>query len=114
MEKEKSVVKNKSRNVTVPITSGGTCKTRGVIYAIECTKCNFLCVGHTGDKLSDRMAKHRYDIRKRPENNEVAEHFHQNHNINQDLRVMIIQSNLPTKSKRIFFEDRWMCRLQCL
>ena len=65
-------------------------------------------------KLQDRMSKHRYDIRKRPENSELAEHFHLNHDPEGDMEVYILQTGLKTEAEREFFEDRWICRLQTL
>ena len=52
------------------------------------------------------MSKHRYDIRKRPENSELAEHFHLNHDPEKDMEVFILQTGLKTEAEREFFEDR--------
>ncbi len=60
------------------------------------------------------MSKHRYDIRKRPENNELAEHFHRNHDPERDMEIFILQTGLTTEAEREFHEDRWICRLQTL
>ena len=60
------VVENPICNITIPIKSGGNCKTKGIIYAIRCKKCNIIYVGQTGDTLANRFSKHRYDIRNRP------------------------------------------------
>ena len=49
-----------------------------------------------------------------PNNNELAEHFHQNdHFFDKDLEVLILQSGLSkSRAQREYFEDRWICRLQ--
>ena len=45
---------------------------------------------------------------------ELAAHFHENHSIDDDLDVIILQSNLLNQNERIHHEDRWICRLQTL
>jgi len=95
--------------------SGGDCKSRNVIYAAWCKKHHRIYVGQTGEKLSDRFAKHRYDIKKRPGNSELAEHFHNDHNIETDMGVVVLQQlKDDNPHARIHFEDRWICRLQSL
>ena len=61
---QEKVVKNEKTGLQVPLKPGGTCKTKGVIYAINCKKCKLLYVGHTGDSMSERFSKHKYDIKK--------------------------------------------------
>ena len=53
-------------------------------------------------------------IAKRPHNNELAEHFHQNHDIDKDLDVVILEDNLYKSAERLFKENQWICRLQSL
>ena len=43
-----------------------------------------------------RFAKHRYDIKNRPKNSELAEHFHTGHNMEEDLDITIVQKDLST------------------
>ena len=79
-----------------------------------CKKHNLICVGQTGERLCDRFSKHRYDIKNRPDNSELAEHFHKNHS-DGDMEVLILQSGLEkSKAQREYFEDKWICRLQTL
>ena len=63
--------------------------------------------------MNDRFSKHRYDCKKRPDNSELATHFHKDHN-ESDMEVYILQTDLPGEQEREFFEDRWMCLLQTL
>ena len=86
----------------------------GVIYAATCTKHNLIYIGHTGEKLSDRFSKHRYDIKHRPDNSELAAHFHQDHDISRDMKIKILQSGIRSLPEREFHEDKWICRLQTL
>ena len=103
-----------SGNININVNDGGTCKSKGVVYAARCKKHLKLYVGQTGERLSDRFSKHRYDIKNRPDNTELAAHFHENHSIDDDLDVIILQSNLLNQNERIHHEDRWICRLQTL
>ncbi len=107
-------ITNEKRGIKIKLNDGGTCQTKNVIYAAVCMRHNFICVGQTGEALCMRFCKHRYDIKGRPKNSEIAEHFHQNHE-DGDMKVLILQSGLSgSKEKREYHEDRWMCLLQSL
>lgn len=109
-----SQITNITKNITIDKKDGGDCLTKGVIYAALCKKHNLICVGQTGKRLCDRFSKHRYDIKNRPDNSELAEHFHKNHS-DGDMEVLILQSGLEkSKAQREYFEDKWICRLQTL
>ena len=56
----------------------------------------------------------RYDIKKRSENSELAKHFHESHNLNDDLNVTILQNNIKTAAARRYLEDKWICKLKPL
>ena len=85
-----------------------------MIYAAICTRHEFVCVGQTGSSLASRFSKHRHDIKQRPDNSEIAEHFHKDHS-DGDMKVMILQTGLSkSQEQREHFEDRWICRLQSL
>ena len=58
------------------------------------------------------MYRHRYDIKKRPENNELAEHFHKNHDIGKDLKLYVAHTDINHTPHRVWMEDRVMCQLQ--
>ena len=109
----KNIITNKKKNITVNIKHYGNCRTQGVIYAACCKKHDVIYVGHTGESLNDRFSKHRYDIKKRPENSELAAHFHKDHT-EDDMEVFILQTNLLSEPQRELFEDKWICRLQTL
>ena len=63
------------------------------------------------DILCSRFDKHRWDIKNRPGNSDLAAHFHKNHR-DSDLEVFILQTGLPDEKQREFFEDKWICALQ--
>ena len=44
--------------------------------------------------LSERFYKHRYKIKNRRDNSELAKHFHEIHNLNDDINVTILQINI--------------------
>ena len=109
-----NTISNEHCNITININTEGTCKSKQIIYAGKCTEHKLLYIGHTGEQLSSRFSKHRYDINNRPENNELSKHLSTNHDINNSLKVQILQDNLPNKAMRKFYEDLWICRLQTL
>ena len=53
-----------------------TCASSEVIYLITCKKCNIQYVGQTQQKCSQRMRKHKFDIKHFPDIiSKVSEHF---------------------------------------
>ena len=107
-------ISNLQAKITKQIITGGNCKTTGLIYAATCKKHQLLYVGHTGKSLSSRFSNHRYDINKRPENNELASHFAVDHDMDRDLEIQIVESGISDKRERVMKEDKWICRLQTL
>ena len=106
-------IHNAQKNIKIKLKGGGNCKTESVIYAATCTKHQVTYIGHTGDKLSERFSRHRHDIKKRPENSELAAHFHQNHS-DEDMKITILEAGFETKAERIRSEDKWICQLQTI
>ena len=107
----KSTITNKNKGISRKIKDFGSCDSKGIIYAARCKKHNSIYVGHTGESLKSRFNKHRWDIKHRPGNSELAEHFHNNHQ-DKDLEVTILQTALPDENERVHFEDKWICKLQ--
>ena len=107
-----NISKNQSEFVSVNdgklrIISGGSCKSSNLIYAAFCTKHNKCYIGQTGKTLSDRFNRHRYDIKKRSDNCELAEHFHDGHDLDKDLSIIILQKFVDDNPReREFYEDR--------
>ena len=109
-----STITTKKKNIKLKAENGGNCQTTNLIYAAICTRHEFVCVGQTGSSLASRFSKHRHDIKQRPDNSEIAEHFHKDHS-DGDMKVMILQTGLSkSQEQREHFEDRWICRLQSL
>ena len=69
-------------------------------------------IGHTGEQLSERFCKHCYDIKNRSDNSELAKHFHETHNLIDDLNVTTFQNNVKTAAARRYHEGKWICKLK--
>ena len=54
------------------------------------------------------------NIKNRPDNSEFAKHFHESHNIDDDLNVTILQNNIKTAAARRYHEYKWICKLKTL
>ena len=104
-------ISNPKKRIAIDLKHPGNCKSRNLIYAARCIKCDVIYVGQTGDTISNRFSKHRYDIKKRPENSELAEHFFKDHN-ESDMEVCILETGIETEEERELQEDKWICRLQ--
>ena len=109
---QKDTVVNQNNGAQIKIKPGGTCKSTGVIYAINCKKCKQLYVGHTGKAMAVRWSQHKYDIKKRPDQNELSKHCCRNHNIEEDLEVFILDYGYNRLDERERMEDKYICRLQ--
>ena len=59
------------------------------------------------------MRKVSLNIKNRPENCELAEHFHKDHE-KGELEVCILQSGIRSQDERELQEEKWMCKLLTL
>ena len=50
--------------------------------------------------------------RKQARQQRTCKHFHENHNINDDLNVTILQNNIKTAAARRYHEDKWIYKLK--
>ena len=112
MMSPKDTVVNQNNRAKTKIKPGGTCKSLGVIYAVNCKKCKQIYVGHTGTTMAVRWSQHKYDIRKRPDQNELSKHCCRNHNLEKDLEVFILDYGYNRLEEREKMEDKYICRLQ--
>jgi len=96
-------------------TAGGSCTQSNVIYAAECTRHNLLYVGQTSTPLNTRFNGHRSDISKKPESCQLPKHFSKHGcSFQNDLKVTILENNLPNEEIRTTREDMWITRLKTL
>ena len=107
-------VNTEKPNITEKIKGTGNYKEREVIYPERCSKHKMLHLGHTGEQLSEHLSKHRCDIKSRSDNSELAKHFRQNHKINDNRDVTILQNNIKTAAARRHREEKWVFRLKTL
>ena len=90
------LITNDKLNITEKIKGTGNCKEREIIYAAQCSKHKVLYIGHTGEQLSERFSKDRYDVKNRPYNSELQNIFTKVIISNDDLNVTILQNNIKT------------------
>ena len=64
--------------------------------------------------MSERYSKHKYDILKRPEQNELSSHCHKDHDLERDLEVYILDYGISDLNQRERLEDKYICKLQTL
>ena len=109
-------IKNKNTGAELKLKPGATCKTKGIIYAIKCKKCDHIYIGHTGDSIGERFSKHKCDIKNRPQQNELVTHCHKHkhHDTETDLEVFIIDHGIHLLGLRRLLEDKYICKLQTL
>ena len=87
---QKETVRNENNGAQIKVKPGGSCKSTGVIYAVNCKKCEQIYIGHTGGTIATRWSKHKYDIVNRPEQNELTKHCCRGHNLERDLEVIVL------------------------
>ena len=100
------LITNDKLNITEKIKGTGNCKEREIIYAAQYSKHKVLYIGHAEEQLLERFSKHRYDIKDRLDNSELAKHFHGSHNLIDNFNVTILQNNLKTAATRRYHEDK--------
>ena len=105
-------ITNSKTGRSCEITAGGTCRTKDVVYAARCKRCDLLYIGETGNELRTRFCDHRYDAKKRPDNNDLAQHIHEcGHDFEKDIEVTILKQGFKSAEERKYFEDKFICSL---
>ena len=100
-------IKNKNTGAELKLKPAATCKTKGIIYAIKCKKFGHTYIEHTGDSMSERFSKHKYNIKNRPQQNELATHCHKHkHDTEKDLEVFIIEHGIHILGLPRLLEDK--------
>ena len=86
---------------------GGSCNSKNVIYATECTKHKLIYVGYTSTTLSQRFNKHRSDAKNDPDATELGKHFHESDSCSfeKDLKVHILRRLEGDRDKLEHFEN---------
>ena len=73
----------------IPRTAA-TCKSRDVVYLIQCRRCGLQYVGETEQALNERLNSHGSDINRKSKDKPVAVHFNLPGHCTADLQVMVI------------------------
>ena len=60
---------------TYTLRTAATCKSRDVVYLLQCRKCGLQYVGETEQALNERLNSHRSDINRKSKDKPVAAHF---------------------------------------
>ena len=68
-----------------------TCKTKNLVYLIECRKCNKQYVGETENALHIRLNDHRSDVKTKKMEKPVAAHFNLPGHSMEELTIMVIE-----------------------
>ncbi|EYC29564.1 hypothetical protein Y032_0006g3039 [Ancylostoma ceylanicum] len=94
--------------VVCPYGKEGDCSQTGVIYQIQCLKCNALYIGETGRVLSVRIKEHLASKRRGSLVSALGKHKHDDHN-GEDFNVMCtILAYEPDISARKVLEAFWI------
>ena len=102
------------KKITIKLKDFGDCSSEGVYAATCCNKHDSIYVGHTGVALRSRFDRHRHDIKNRPGNSELTEHFRRKNHRESDMEVSTLQTGITDEKHRESLEDRCICRLQTL
>ena len=104
-------VGNKSFNVL-----DSSPNSKNVIYCAECTSCDKIYVGSTGNTLQVRFRGHKSDIKCYPDRCELPGHFAESPgcDFRRDLRLSVLETTTANESQRLEREEIWIQRLSCL
>ena len=115
-----SSFKSQQTGKVYKIYNEADCKSKKVIYLLECTKCRLQYVGKSEPPFHFRMAQYRSDIKK-PNSIEAAKHFQTaGHDFTKHGRFIIIEKiekELHDDTLTIFMEKRedfWMSKLKTI
>ena len=78
-------------NMEFRVKVTANCRTKNVVYLIECAKCSIQYVGETENAYRARLTGHLSDINDQRLDRPVAQHFNQLHQSLKDLTIMVIE-----------------------
>ena len=101
-------LKNIHNGKEIEKLDGGNCRTANIVQAEKCKFHGDIYIGNTEEELRERFTKHKYNTKKRPDNNELAAHIHKHHHeFDKDIEVLILKGNLHQKHERELWEDKF-------
>ena len=90
------------------------CRTKNIVYLIECQRCKEQYVGETENPLHLRMNGHRSDYFRKLSNEHVAEHFNTIGHSFEDLMVMAIEQIMADSDRQKTMGSFWIHTLRTL
>ena len=90
------------------------CRTKNIVYLIECRKCRKQYIGETDNPLHLRMNSHRSDYYRKLSDKPVAKHFNTIGYSFEDLTIMVIEQIMADCTPRKQQESYWIHTLQTL
>ncbi|XP_019616014.1 PREDICTED: uncharacterized protein LOC109463602 [Branchiostoma belcheri] len=96
-----------------------TCRTKNIIYMIQCKKCGMQYVGETGQTLANRLNGHRSSI-KTDKDTPISAHFNQPNHTVADMEVIGLEklaygrTEDITRQRRLQRESYWIHQLRTL
>ena len=76
---------------TAEILQEDNCKTKNVIYCINCKKCENQYIGETDRSLQDRFSEHRGYVNRKILNKSTGEHFNSPGHSMADMTVTLLE-----------------------
>ena len=105
-----AVVRSRT-NTIVPIDPSLTCKSKNVVYVLQCKHCAKQYVGQTAYDMRHRLSGHRYAFGKIHKS--LYYHFIKIHKTAFDVHVILLES-VPDKQNRLAAENEWIETLDTL
>ena len=90
------------------------CRTKNIIYLIECRKCKKQYIGATKNPLQLQMNGHRSDYYQKLSNKSVMEPFNTTGHSFEDLTVIVIEQIMANSARRKQWESFWIHTLWTL
>ena len=76
-----------------------SCKTKNVVYAITCSKCNIHYVGETCQEIKRRFMQHRGDVINGRKNTFMVTHFTESQHCWKDMRITVLDKISEDRDK---------------
>ena len=84
--------RSSTTNQEFRVKATADCRTKNVVYLIECARCSIQYIGETENALRAYLTGHRFDISHQKLDRPVAHHFSQPHHSLKDLTIMVVEN----------------------
>ena len=101
------------KKVLSEISRDATCKSKNVVYALSCPRCDMVYVGETKQTLASRVSAHRRNIEGRKEDTHLVNHFTSAHGqiVMPNVRIIETLPENGTDKLRKEAETKWILTL---